>query len=693
MNKLKLLNFLTPPKELPKELEYYFVRFNHFIESVNQDIIKLNNLITEYNKALPAEKMEILVEIYHYQKEITDKYPASFNLNCPQYYQAFQIDLFKEMKYEFSSFGNHSMSKAAVNDFDRNKNKSRASNDQDINLRLETFLHAIAETDNPQKIDADLSYLKQRIRSAILEEADPGKKKILREIVTAINSKLAQLPKPIANEKDGFLEWIANMEAEKVTKLVTILLTKKNLSLTDRNSLCSIEERGKYDHYQITFLGGTRSRNFEVKGENGTFVLKVDNRWDAPKAMEARLSSHALIDTITPLLVDRVAVVEQPAIANLPVSSSGLVITEYCPGGDILSYREKQGLNANPDDLLKSTIQIFKQMTEILIQLRDNNVAFPDLKNINWLIDENGKLKIADTKSFLPAHDGTFNPASAERYWYRLLHTPHVSPPEITGTEPWDADAAHAYILGKNLYQFLTDCGEEYLLETDFFYHQPVFSTKEGAMLRKLIENLTHPDPQKRTSLENALILFNFISEELNLPPSESSPSITHPNVDGLKQECIALVDQIGQQGVGNDSQMAAFISLRKLCIEMISTETGLKALKQELEHLRDVSQTGKEITQEIESTIAELRKGAKELFSIGKGTKADKIEAALKNVPVERRHLVMDSHHGDKDLQSALASKRHFGKIQEVFYSDDKVANTFFKTKEKIEKIKQINE
>lgn len=160
-----------------------------------------------------------------------------------------------------------------------------------------------------------------------------------------------------------------------------------------------------------------------------------------------------------------------------------------------------------------------------------------------------------------------------------------------------------------------------------------------------------------------------------------------------MKQECIALVDQIGQQGVGNDSQMAAFISLRKLCIEMISTETGLKALKQELEHLRDVSQTGKEITQEIESTIAELRKGAKELFSIGKGTKADKIEAALKNVPVERRHLVMDSHHGDKDLQSALASKRHFGKIQEVFYSDDKVANTFFKTKEKIEKIKQINE
>ena len=82
-------------------------------------------------------------------------------------------------------------------------------------------------------------------------------------------------------------------------------------------------------------------------------------------------------------------------------------------------------------------------------------------------------------------------------------------------------------------------------------------------------------------------------------------------------------------------------------------------------------------------------------IFFIGKNEKADKIEAALKNIPIERRHLIMDSTYGDKDLQTALASQRHFGKLKELFQSDSSSEKTdsFVKAKEKMEKIKKLNE
>ena len=197
-------------------------------------------------------------------------------------------------------------------------------------------------------------------------------------------------------------------------------------------------------------------------------------------------------------------------------------------------------------------------------------------------------------------------------YWYRLLHTPHISPPELSKQEPWDVGAAHAYILGKNLYQFLTGCGERYLKENEFFFHQPVFATEEGALLKQLIEQLIQPDPKQRISLEDALLTLTKLNQQINLVTTENIQTI---NLNQLKQECIALVDEIAQYAVeDNDSQMD-FYQIRKLSIELLSTEAGLSSLKQELEEIRNVSRVGQGMMWEIQKTIVTLREGAKDFF------------------------------------------------------------------------------
>ncbi|QEY52029.1 protein kinase family protein [Legionella longbeachae] len=630
-----------------------------FIQSVNKDIKKLNSLVREYNNAPSIEKNEILIEIYYYQKDITDKYPASYNLSYPNFYQSFQIELFNEMKKEFSIFGIYSISKDAVNEFDLNNTTKIAIINQNNDIQLQKFWNAINLTDDPEK----LFYLKQKIRNIIVEEhLNLERKKEFREIVASINEKLANLPS--VTHDDPFIEWIANMDANQVTRLIEVLRDNNGLPKEARDKLSCPEG------YGITFLGGTNSRNFAVKNPFGeVFILKVDNRFDAPKDMEQQLSEHpSLRHTVMPALVDRVAVVDYGLTKQgIPLISSGLVITEFCSGGDVFAYRETVARSS--DDLLNSAAHIFKQMVEILITMKKIGAVFSDAKNTNWLIDNKltENLKIADSKSLRPA-------ASSD--WYPFL---------VTAGMQGDS----AFIVANNIYQYLTGCDLSALEHKDF--NQPIFHTEKGQKFGELIHRLSNSN--QPISLEEVLLELTDLDEEVDDTDANTQEEI----YQSALKECLTLVDKIRQHPISNnDTQITDFIKYITICIDVSDKAQLLNSIKQELETVL----LGQEMMQKIKNEINKLRdEGKNEFFSINKGAKADRIETALNNVlntvPVQKRHLIMDSQEG-KRVQDALASSRTLpGKVKHFIYSgeNNKGAASFSRIKKELNDMKKENE
>ncbi|HHG8503117.1 TPA: lpg2546 family Dot/Icm T4SS effector [Legionella pneumophila] len=80
-------------------------------------------------------------------------------------------------------------------------------------------------------------------------------------------------------------------------------------------------------------------------------------------------------------------------------------------------------------------------------------------------------------------------------------------------------------------------------------------------------------------------------------------------------------------------------------------------------------------VTEAINKVIANYRKEAKSLFSVGMNAKADRIEKALLNVPVEDRGKIFSNDKASPELiaiRAALASHRYFGKRGNVYYKDE---------------------
>jgi hypothetical protein len=81
---------------------------------------------------------------------------------------------------------------------------------------------------------------------------------------------------------------------------------------------------------------------------------------------------------------------------------------------------------------------------------------FPDAKLTNWLVNEEGKLILADTKSFVFVDArGNYSNSLPGNEHTGLLQTSVFRPLELGGGSA-NADGVHAYILGKNLHSFLT---------------------------------------------------------------------------------------------------------------------------------------------------------------------------------------------------------------------------------------------
>ncbi len=374
--------------------------------------------------------------------------------------------------------------------------------------------------------------------SMLFMEYCPDYQKLIHEqLFTEIQNqyRLFGLPSlPVKNEQEAkarekvlspLPDILTNMPPDKVNQLLKILSKGEKYNIESLKTLFAPSESG-YSEFEkflsthsISFLGGGNSKNFKIVNTEtqSTFVLKVENRFGLSKEVEDHLRNQPnLAEVFTPVAAERYGTYLKSS--GQPVTRA-LLITDFCGQGDIDSEIVK---TQSDESRLKSALNIYTQMATTLESMRKSGCAFPDMKNSNWLLDENRKLQIADTKSFL------FTDANGDVDRIKptgFVNTIYMNPWEFETQTQFSADKMHAYMLGLNLYHYLTNCNLEAFFSKheqdnwvkkysarEFDFSAPIFKSPEGEALKKLILNLVRTEPANRISVDEALRKLEEIS-------------------------------------------------------------------------------------------------------------------------------------------------------------------------------------
>lgn len=310
---------------------------------------------------------------------------------------------------------------------------------------------------------------------------------------------------------------IANMSSDKANKLLELLINNKEniaesiLQFYSENEQELPETKRFIKFFQthtIEFLGGNNSRNFKITDlfNQNTYVLKVNDSLNNPRNIEVKLQKkNQLKDILAPITFERTVFTKEGENKEIVRT---LQVTKYYPTGSVLDRRKN--LVGDEKEIIVDTCVILSQMAEKMQVLRKSGAFFPDAKLSNWLIDEQGKLRIADTKScFIVHNDGLLCQQNdyPENKYHLFATTSGYNAPEVFNfkKKKIDIDQIHAYILGKNLYVYATGNPVLYdknvgTRESDFDY--PVFKTEQGKELKSIIMALVRPESDKRMLLE-----------------------------------------------------------------------------------------------------------------------------------------------------------------------------------------------
>lgn len=191
---------------------------------------------------------------------------------------------------------------------------------------------------------------------------------------------------------------------------------------------------------------------------------------------------------------------EAPASATV-VESRTLLVTDFCKGGSVTQHAQRMHAEKKPFD---GAINMGIQMSAAYMDIQKAQCFFPDSKSDNWLVDDNGLVRVADTKSFLFTNaDGQFKDGHKGNRQGAFLSTPGYRPPEFQGRSML-AEPAHVALLGINLYCYLTHSGCGRPPEGEFndgHFDHDIFKDEPGKKFKELIQKMVAPNPGERPSL------------------------------------------------------------------------------------------------------------------------------------------------------------------------------------------------
>ena len=570
----------------------------NLIEAINQDIDKLNWLITDYNASVNREaSISKLKDILRSIQLIENTYSDKYISKCPDFAANVQVKLFSEIQAEFIKYG--------------------ISN-----------LYGILTPDNPPPINT-------------------------------------------------FSTILANMPPEQVKRLISILSHGSRFNLEELKEIYAPIDNPEFNQFlsnnSIQFLGGNNSRNFKISPLDGSspYILKIENRMGMPRLPALYLQDKSLKKMLLPIMAHRQASIK---IAEKVITQT-ILTTQFCAGGDLICDSERHG--EDYQERMKSALHIYEQMLNCLIDISKDGCAFPDMKNTNWLVDTNGKLLLNDTKSLVFCEaNGMIDYTNITRTTSdSFIFSPNISPPEfydkLAQKIPISAEKMHAYIFGKNLYQYLTQRQTYDFKDEDegekLNFNYPIFETREGQVLKSLICGLVREDPNNRISLKEA-------------------QNKLYPIMAGQhKKDIIDLLDQIKDQGLGSvDTKMNIFVAEKMALIKQTNAPPQLDIIKADLEnilHNQAVVKEARAIIQKFEDRAG--------LFTIGMRSKANRIKQAICDIPIEDRGKITDQNfEPGLKVRLQIASHRHFTHFHSV-----KIANNVIDKKTAAKSYKEFEE
>lgn len=502
-------------------------------------------------------------------------------------------------------------------------------------------------------------------------------------------SSILNLEKP--TRSTTFSDILNNMEPEKVNQLIQIL---GKGSTFNRKALANLYRRGENPQFDafiknnsISYLGGGNSKNFKINPHDSPpYVLKIEDRMGRHKMAITHLQNDPYLKNIlTPELAERHGTMTSAKGEN---SARTVVITEFFSGSDLKTHAEKRAHDT--EARIDASLVIYKQMLQTLLLVQSKGCVFPDMKNENWVLNEDSVLNeqnqvfVVDTKGFFFSKDGRIDYETVTQEGGPLIHSLFLDPPEYPSglLKPGgiSVDAMHTHMFGKNLYQYLTGCSNEYLDKLHHFtqmdFNVPVFQGQDGLKLAELIQDTVRHDPSERIHLETALARLNGIQMERKRDPS------------ALKQSTLRLLGQIEATGFGSaDKKMCDFVKNYTSLINTSNNAEELTAINNKLQSVLNGQQAVNAVKQIVEGFRASAG-----MFTIGRKEKADRIELALCSIPIEERYRVKNEM--DKlghRVHREIAAHRKFNAFRSTDKIDEKLsAKCYTEFKNKLKAMKE---
>ncbi len=318
---------------------------------------------------------------------------------------------------------------------------------------------------------------------------------------------------------------LCNMAPDAIDKFIEILMAPAVLE--DKISGLFEPRDPDFDRFlannTLSFLGGGNGRVYLITPNAGApYLLKLTHRLGASRFARLHLDSTAVKSSLAPELAVRYGNLpaqdaEERGFNTHGTLSRMLSIAPFFSEGDLLI---QSTFICSPYETRARALWLYSQVLDILITINHANFAFFDMKSDNWAVDAQDKVWIIDDKSITFTNKGVISvDALLNCYGHAVITTPiHMDIPEFHRELFFSADAMHAYLFGKLLYEFLTGNALHPTMykaasAQDYDFSSNVFKGRCGSAFKNLIERLVIPCPDKRIGLGSVRAIMNNMSQ------------------------------------------------------------------------------------------------------------------------------------------------------------------------------------
>ena len=242
--------------------------------------------------------------------------------------------------------------------------------------------------------------------------------------------------------------------------------------------------------------------------ETDSFVLKIEDHLGNAQDVSSYLAANGFEHLIIMPAYAR-EIFQADEIDKVIHKSESVTLSPFSNTADIQTFRNQALASAHNSVVHAEAAKIYRQMAEVMIAMVFAQAFLPDPKNNNWFFD--GSLRLADFKSLVALHNGQLDPYSEDAKRYTCNYSLFLSPPETTTLNQTaiSADAFNSYAIGKNIYQFLTNCSLDYLKENEdassMNFDHEIFSSLIGQRWKVLIQKLLKVQASERLNMIECL--------------------------------------------------------------------------------------------------------------------------------------------------------------------------------------------